>query len=296
VGATDPPELVMTAHVAYPALQRGGVPATLSPAILQGVLRREIGFQGLAVTDSMEMKGITERYGPEKAAVEAILAGADVLLYALDPDMAKAAYDAVQEAVRSGKISEERLMVSVDRGLRLRARFRGLPWINDDDAEEILDMRHDQVFYQSATDGIVLEGNAGVLAEIPGSAGPKVIVLPSRLDEHRELALNVVREQLEPEGFTVLAVGAKPGAEEIGRLEGQTAGAAVVVVGTASRGSMSEENRRLVEALTRRDVIKVGVALLDPGDADHMMTTNCRMKTFGFSGTQLWGMCQKLAG
>jgi hypothetical protein len=59
---------------------------------------------------------------------------------------------------------------------------------------------------------------------------------------------------------------------------------------------MTEESQRLVAALTRRDVIKVGVALLDPGDADHMMTTNCRMKTFGFSGTQLWGMCQKLAG
>jgi beta-glucosidase-like glycosyl hydrolase len=291
-----PPEMVMTAHVAYPALQRGGVPATLSPSVLQGVLRRELGYRGLVVTDSMEMKGITGRYGPEKAAVEAILAGADLLLYALDPDMAKAAYEAVQEAVRSGKISEERLNLSVDRAIRIRNPFRNLPWISDEEAEEILDMRHDQAFFQSALDGIVLEGNAGVLAEIPESAGPKIIVLPRRLDEHRELPLGVVREQLEPEGFTVLDVGPKPGAEEIGRLEVQAATASVIVVGTATRGRMTEESQRLVAALTRRDVIKVGVALLDPGDADHMMTTNCRMKTFGFSGTQLWGMCQKLAG
>ena len=66
-----------------------------------------------------------------------------------------------------------------------------------------------------------------------------------------------------------------------------------MVVGVASRGKMAEENQRLVAALTRRDVIKVGVALLDPGDADAMMTANCRIKTFGFAVPQLWAMCQK---
>ena len=78
--------------------------------------------------------------------------------------------------------------------------------------------------------------------------------------------------------------------------EGQAASASVVVVGVASRGKMAEENERLVTALTRRDVIKVGVALLDPGDADTMMSANCRIKTFGFAVPQLWAMCQKLMG
>jgi hypothetical protein len=89
-------------------------------------------------------------------------------------------------------------------------------------------------------------------------------------------------------------VSAKPTAEEIAAAESRAAGASVVVVGTASRGLMAEENRRLVAALTKSDVIKVGVALLDPADAEQMMTANCRIKTFGFAVPQLWAMCQKI--
>lgn len=296
IAQDTPPELVMTAHVAYPAWDKGDVPATVSSSILQTVLRRDLGYQGIIITDSMEMKGMTEKYGPEKAAVEAFLAGADVLLYAMDSKMGEAARDAVLKAVESGKISEDRFQQSLDRVLRLRDRFRALPWLSDTEAREILDYRHEQPFFESAEKGILLEGNAGVLSDIPDAPGSRVIVLPRELDEWRSVSLDVVREQLEPAGFTVLEVGAKPSPEEISRVEGQASTASVVVVGTASRGQMSEENQRLVAALTRRDVIKVGVALLDPADADHMMTTNCRMKTFGFAKPQLWAMCQKLLG
>jgi beta-N-acetylhexosaminidase len=296
LGGESPPDLAMTAHVSFPAWERRGVPATLAPSVLQGVLRRDLGFQGLVISDAMEMKGITGRYGPERAAVEAILAGVDLVLFALDPGMARAACEGVKEAVRSGKISEDRLHQSVDRALRLRDRFRNLPWMPDAEARDILEIRHEPPFFQAAMEGISLEGNAGVLAEIPGAEGPKVVVLPRQVDETRHLPLQVVREQLEPAGFAVLDVAPRPSAEEISRLEGQVAAASVVVVGVASRGEMAEENKRLVAALTRRDVIKVGVALLDPPDADQMMTTNCRMKTYGCTVPHLWAMCQRLLG
>ena len=68
------------------------------------------------------------------------------------------------------------------------------------------------------------------------------------------------------------------------------------VVATVSRGPMSEESRKLVKALTVRDLPKVGVALLDPADAEQMMTANCRIRTYGFSVPQLWALCQVLLG
>ena len=292
----SPPEMVMTAHVSFPALDKPGVPATLSEPIIQGLLRRELGYLGVIITDSMEMQGITERYGPEKAAVQAIQSGVDILLYAMDPEMAKAAYRAVLDAVKSGKISESQLSESVDRVFRLRERFRSLPWTTDAEAKELLTVKHEQAFFEAAMKGLVLEGNAGVLNEIHRVPRRKLIVLPRQLDDYRFLPIEVVREQLEPAGFKVLTVGAKASEAEIREVEEFAGEASVVVVATASRGRMAKENKRLVARLTQRDVIKVGVALLDPTDAEHMMTTNCRIKTFGFTAAQLWAMCQKFLG
>ncbi len=289
------PEMVMTAHVVYPALDKG-TPATLSQPILKDLLRGELGYRGLVITDAMEMKAIADRMEPAEAAIQALLAGADILLYALDAGMADAAYKGVLSAVKEGRISEERIAESQDRVRKLRNRFRSTPWVREDDADEILDLAHEQAFFESAVDGLVLEGNAGVLAQIPGASGPKLAVLPRSLDGVRSLELDVVREQLEPQGFEVMEVGGRPSADEIAEAERRAAGASVVLVGTASRGTMSEENRKLVDALTRADVIKVGVALLDPADADRMMNANCRIKTFGFSVPQLWAMCQKVLG
>ena len=110
---------IMTGHLAVPALEPDtNTPATLSHNILTGVLRDELHFQGLVVTDAMDMGGITVRYAPGEAAVRAVLAGADALLMPPVPD---AAFEGLQGAVRSGRISIERLDASVRRILEAKA-------------------------------------------------------------------------------------------------------------------------------------------------------------------------------
>jgi beta-N-acetylhexosaminidase len=289
-------DMVMTAHVSYPAWDRSGTPATLSESVIGGVLRRDLAYPGLVITDSMEMQGITDRVGPEQAAVEALKAGADLLLYAMDPKMADAAYLGVTRAVESGKITQDRVMQSVEKSFRLRRRLQEKPWLSDDEAFDVLDYKHEPAFFEAARKGLVLEGNAGVLAQIAGASGRKLIVLPRRLDPYRSLSLEVVREALDPMGFEMVEVEPRPSDDEIALAAGKAAEASVVVVGIASRGPMAPENERLVKAVTARDVIKVGVALLDPGDADRMMTANCRIKTYGFGVPHLWAMCQELLG
>jgi beta-N-acetylhexosaminidase len=112
---------VMTGHLNVPALEPDpNTPATLSSNILTGVLRKELGFQGLVVTDAMDMGGITVRFAPGEAAVRAVLAGADCLLMPPVPD---AAFEALQHAVKSGRISRERLDTSVRRILEAKARL-----------------------------------------------------------------------------------------------------------------------------------------------------------------------------
>jgi beta-N-acetylhexosaminidase len=112
---------VMTGHLNVPALEPDpNTPATLSSNILTAVLRNELGFQGLVVTDAMDMGGITVRFAPGEAAVRAVLAGADCLLMPPVPD---AAFEALQHAVKSGRISRERLDASVRRILEAKARL-----------------------------------------------------------------------------------------------------------------------------------------------------------------------------
>jgi beta-N-acetylhexosaminidase len=112
---------IMTGHLSVPALEpEPNTPATLSHNILTDLLRKQLGFQGLIVTDAMDMGGITVRYAPGEAAVRAVVAGADCLLMPPVPD---AAFEALQAAVKSGRISKERLDASVRRILRAKARL-----------------------------------------------------------------------------------------------------------------------------------------------------------------------------
>jgi beta-N-acetylhexosaminidase len=290
-----PPAMVMTAHVAYPALDKQ-TPATLSKAILQDLLRKELGFQGVVISDAMEMKAIADRMAPGKAAVQALDAGVDMLLYPLDPAMAATAYAAVLDAVRSKKLNEERIRGSAERVHSLRRALRAQEWLRNDAAEDLLEYEHEQTFFSASQRAITLDGNAGVLADIMAAPGRKLVVLPRELDEHHRIMIEVVKEQLEPVGFTVVDVSPRVGAEELAQVEAQAAEASAIVFATVSRGPMNEESRKFVTALSRRDVMKVGVALLDPGDTDQMMGANCRIKTYGFAVPQLWALCQVLVG
>jgi beta-N-acetylhexosaminidase len=107
---------VMTAHVAYPGLGSGDTPATLSGDIVDGMLRRDLGFDGLIVTDALIMGAIVRALGPGEAAVRALEAGCDVLLIPAD---VVGAIEGIHAAVLSGRFSEER----VDRSLARIAEF-----------------------------------------------------------------------------------------------------------------------------------------------------------------------------
>ena len=111
---------VMVGHIAVPALTGDMTPSSLSKTVVTGYLRQELGFDGLVITDSLAMKGITDNYTSGQAAVLALEAGCDVLL--MPADLAEA-YAAVLSAVESGRISPARLDESVRRILVCKAEI-----------------------------------------------------------------------------------------------------------------------------------------------------------------------------
>lgn len=113
---------IMTAHVLYTSLDDRR-PATLSPYLVGDLLRGELEFHGLIITDDLEMHAIVDHYGIEDAAVQAFKAGADVLLLCKDRGMIKAAMEALCKAVKDGQVSEARLEDSLRRIALIKQRF-----------------------------------------------------------------------------------------------------------------------------------------------------------------------------
>lgn len=121
---------MMTAHIAIPSLTGDELPATLSEGALGGVLRGELGFRGLVLTDELEMDAIDGRFGVGHAAVMAIAAGADMVLVPWRMEKKVEVHDALLSAARSGLLTRERLDEAVHRVLDVKHRrglFRPLP-------------------------------------------------------------------------------------------------------------------------------------------------------------------------
>src|SRR3989454_1138786 len=112
-------QVVMSAHIAFPAFT-GETPATLSAAMLTGVLRDSLKFKGLVVTDALQMGAIVAKYGAGEAAVRAFEAGSDLLLMPADPDSAIAS---MLVALQTGRLSGARLDSSVSRVLAIKRQL-----------------------------------------------------------------------------------------------------------------------------------------------------------------------------
>lgn len=113
-------ELIMTAHIAAPQVTGSDLPATLSQVILTDKLRKEMGYEGVIMSDALEMAAIRQLYEPGEACVLTILAGTDIIMLPLSY---RASYKAVVDAVRQGRITEQRIDESVRRILRLKYRL-----------------------------------------------------------------------------------------------------------------------------------------------------------------------------
>jgi len=106
---------IMTAHILAPGLDE--LPATLSPAVIGGLLRGELGFDGLVIADALEMKAVSDTYGVERSAVLALSAGVDLLLigHDLGEDAVGAVHAALLAAVAAGELDESRLREAAGR-------------------------------------------------------------------------------------------------------------------------------------------------------------------------------------
>jgi beta-N-acetylhexosaminidase len=129
--------MIMLGHLALPRLDPSGQPATLSTVIVDGLLRHDLGYDGVVMTDSLQMQAVRSVQADARIPVLAVAAGADLLLM---PQNLELAYRSLLDAVRSGELTERRIDASVRRILELKWR-RGLvdaPLVDPDSVNTVV--------------------------------------------------------------------------------------------------------------------------------------------------------------
>ena len=184
-------DAVMVAHVQVPRIDPSGTPASLSRPLIEGLLRRQLGFAGVVITDDLEMHAVADRYGVGQAAVKAFLAGSDIIMVIWTPSRKQEVYQALLQAVRDGTISRQRLDQSVRRILRLKWK-RGLfasRRQTDDSVRWLPNRLHQAVSRTVARRAVTLVRNEGGV--LPLRAESRLLVAAAQ-----EVFLKACREYL----------------------------------------------------------------------------------------------------
>ena len=169
---------IMTAHVCFPSIEpKEDIPATLSYNVLTNLLRKELGYTGIIITDCMEMKAIADGFGTSEGAIMSIKAGSDIVLVSHSINKQKQAMEMVVEAVRKGEISEERINQSVLRILRLKKKRICLKTIIGSNYQKIDKKMDEELAYQIAKKGVTLVKDESNLIPIDMFNSKKILVL-----------------------------------------------------------------------------------------------------------------------
>ena len=280
-------DAIMTAHIVVPALDDSGVPATLSKPILTGLLREELGFEGVIVTDSLAMEGVRTLFGDDRVPVEAILAGADQML--MPPDLV-VAIGGVRDAVAAGEITEERLDESVRRILAQKLRRGLFDQVHVDPAtaaDAIGTERFLRTARKIAEDAITLIADDGGV--LPLTRGTSVLVTGYGTAELMDVAVRA----LAAHGLEGTAL---PGATPQ-EAAAAAADADAVLALTSSAGFTTPASQvAVVEALAATDTPVVHASLRNPYDVVHVGEVDASLAAYGTSDCNLEALAGALAG
>ena len=290
-------DMIMTAHLAFPALDDSGDPATLSKPIMTGVLREELGFDGVIITDSLGMQGVRDRYGDAEVAVRALEAGVDQLL--MTPAMDQA-YEAVIAAVESGRISQDDLNAKLRRILTMKYD-RGLvasPYADPAAVSSVVGTPEhlaaaDDVTNRTTT---LVKNDAGTLPMAP--AGKKVLVTGYGVVATDTLGAALARRGA---SATVRQTGTSPSDAAIAATVAAAAEHDVVVVNTMKAWDTTVTDKRgaqqkLVKQLLATGKPVVVVATRDPYDIAYFTDAPTYVATYSYNGVAMEALARVLTG
>ena len=275
--------VVMTAHVHVPAFEPDSArPGTISHRVVTGLLREKVKFQGVVITDALEMAGVTQIAPYGEIAVRAIEAGCDLLLYSKLEPGPEEALTALREALRSGRLTEARLAASLDRvrALRAASAARPRPW------SDTLEREARQLISPDELER-VSEGAIRMLKQ--GAGGLPLRNPVDVLEVNRPQSRAAMSDLLRAHGMTVHEIGADQAAWPK-RIDGSA------LLTLAARARLSAEDEATARAWLKRFPETVTIASLNPNVAEGWPEVRTLLATFDNMPASRRALAKRLAG
>lgn len=279
---------IMTAHIRYPALDSR--PATLSKAVLTGLLREELGYTGLIITDSLDMRAVTSLSSIRKGAAASLKAGADVLL--IGKGDYKSAIREIARQVRSGKIPEARLDEAYGRVMAAKdaAGLTGRPEVHSPFDKAYLDISG-----ELSRKAVTLVRDGGL---VPLPRGKKVAIIIFSPPRFAENALSLYRTLLAA-GYDTdqyfFGIGLKRG--ELSKLTAAAAAADILVLGSFQwTGAQNASQRDAVNILINSGKPSVLLSLMNPYDIASYPGAPAVLALFGMTAPSMEAAGEILTG
>ncbi len=288
---------IMTAHIVVPALDPSEDPATLSKPILTGILREELGYDGVVITDSLRMDGVREKYGDEEIPLRALEAGVDQLLMPYDMDLA---YNSVLDAVKSGRITEERIDQSVQRILELKYA-KGIaddPYVDPDKVDKLVGTPSHQATAKRVTDRSVTvvanENDALPLAK----KSRDVLVTGYGAATTTDVAKEFTKRGA---NASALETGAEPTDAQIDEAVAKAKANDLTVVLTMNASDLKDtdpdgKQRQLVKSLLATGKPVIVVAVRNPYDIAYFPEAPTYVSTYSYSPVMAPSLARVLFG
>ena len=250
---------IMTAHIRYPALDRKN-PATLSRAVLSGLLKNDLNYGGLVITDSLDMRAITSRMPVRKAAAAALKAGADVLLIGRsDP---AAAVREIAAQVRSGAINETRLN---DAYLKVLEAKRAAGLFAPPEGTSPFDKAYLEITSDLSRRAVTLVRDGGMIPLPKDKKIAVIIFSPPRFAENAIHLYRTLRENGYSASQYFFNIGLKSG--ELKKITEAAAGADLLVLGSFQwTGTQNASQRDAINILINSGKPSVLLSLMNPYD------------------------------
>jgi beta-N-acetylhexosaminidase len=293
---------IMTAHVVLRSVDPSGVPATMSEPILTGLLREELGYDGLIITDALDMGGATATFPHDVAPVQALKAGADQLLLPPEFDVA---YNAVLDAFRTGEISMKRLDESVYRILRLKLK-RGLfdnPLVDVENAEKVVGAPDHLADEQEITDRTttLVKNDASLL---PLSYAQRDVLVTGWGVATTATLGNAISQR--GQNVQVLETGLTPSSARIDEAVALAGNSDLVVVSTNNAASVNVNTglptpsaaaqQAMVNALLTTGTPVIVSGMRNPYDISYITQAPTYLATYGYTAAQLESLTRVLFG
>lgn len=289
VGAGVP--IVMTAHIVLTGLDPS-LPVTLSSAALQGVLRRRLGFTGVAVSDALDMNAIAKTYGTPEAALRSFLAGCDILLTGKGDY--PGAYERVLAAAKDGTIPRERLDASARRILRVKRRAR---LFSERKAVEYDKAADEALAARIAERAATLLKNDGVLP-LKLRADQKLLVVAARSGRFEgDAALLEAELKRRHANTELIAAPIYPKPDFVEQVAAKASTAAVVVLGTFQLEALSSDKQAALYGRLRTLGKPIVVAsLMNPYDLARFPDASAMTASYGVTPASMRALARLLFG